>query len=75
MIYIILYTMLVPGSAAGQVSGLWEDCYTDLARAEREFKEKVLTPIYIRKELWVKEPGGRRTMMKYETYHSTDSVA
>ena len=70
MIYIILYTMAAPGTPSGQISGLWEDCFTDSVKAEREFKEKVLTPVYIRKELWVKEPGGRRTMLKSESYHS-----
>lgn len=68
MIYILTYSKLAPGEPTGYISDLWEDAWTDRVAAEKAFKSKVLTREYFRKELWVKEPGGRRTLMMEERY-------
>ena len=47
---------------------LWEDCWTDRTAAERAFKKIELSSVYFRKELWVKEPGGRRQLLMEERY-------
>lgn len=71
MIYILTYSMLMPGTPTGYVSDLFEDAFTDIVKAEREFKTLRLTKEYFRKELWVKEPGGRRKLLKEERYSGT----
>lgn len=68
MIYILTYSKLMPGTTEGAISDLFEDAFTDSVQAERAFKNLVLTPEFFRKELWVKEPGGRRRLLKEEKY-------
>lgn len=68
MIYILTYSMLMPGTSTGYVSDLFEDAFTDVVKAEKAFKTLELSKEYFRKELWVKEPGGRRKMLKEERY-------
>jgi hypothetical protein len=36
--------------------------------AERAFNKMQLTKEYFRKELWIKEPGGRRKLLMEERY-------
>ena len=64
MIYILTYSMLMPGTSTGYVSDLF-------VKAERSFKTLELSKEYFRKELWVKEPGGRRKLLKEERYSGT----
>ena len=71
MIYILTYSMLMPGTPTGYVSDLFEDAFTDVVKAERAFKTLQLNKEYFRKELWVKEPGGRRKLLKEERYSGT----
>lgn len=71
MIYWISYSKIMPGTPEGMISGLLEDVFTDSVKAEKTFKDLKLTPEYFRKELWVKEPGGRKRMIKYEKYNGT----
>jgi len=71
MIYILTLTKLCPGEPTGYISDLWEDCWTDLVAAEKAFKNTELNTVYFRKELWVKEPGGRRTLLMEERYSGT----
>lgn len=68
MIYILTYSMLMPGTSTGYVSDLFEDAFTDIVKAEKAYKELALSREYFRKELWVKEPGGRRKLLKEERY-------
>lgn len=68
MIYILTYTMVMPGAPTGMISDLFEDAFTDRVQAERRFKNLILSREYIRKELWVREPGGRRTLLMEERY-------
>lgn len=68
MIYILTYSMLMPGTSTGYVSDLFEDAFTDIVKAEKAFKTLELSIEYFRKELWVKEPGGRRRLLKEERY-------
>lgn len=68
MIYILTYSMLMPGTSTGYVSDLFEDAFTDIVKAEKAFKALNLSREYFRKELWVKEPGGRRKLLKEERY-------
>lgn len=68
MIYILTYSMLMPGTPTGYISDLFEDAFTDVIKAERAFKTLQLNKEYFRKELWVKEPGGRRKLLKEERY-------
>ena len=67
-IYIITISKIMPGSPEGAVSGLWEDATTDISEAERSFKNLVLTQEYFRKELWVKDPTGKRRLLKEERF-------
>lgn len=71
MIYILTYSMLMPGTPTGYISDLFEDAFTDVIKAERAFKTLQLSKEYFRKELWVKEPGGRRKLLKEERYSGT----
>lgn len=71
MIYILTYSMLMPGTSTGYVSDLFEDAFTDIVKAEKAFKALNLSREYFRKELWVKEPGGRRKLLKEERYSGT----
>ena len=71
MIYILTYSMLMPGTSTGYVSDLFEDAFTDVVKAEKAYKELALSREYFRKELWVKEPGGRRRLLKEERYSGT----
>ena len=71
MIYILTLTKVCPGEPTGYISDLWEDCWTDRVAAERAFKKLELTKEYYRKELWVKEPGGRRKLLMEERYSGT----
>lgn len=71
MIYILTYSMLMPGTPTGYISDLFEDAFTDVVKAERAFKTLQLNKEYFRKELWVKEPGGRRKLLKEERYSGT----
>ena len=68
MIYVLTYSKLMPGTPEGFISDLFEDAFTDSVQAEKAFKNLVLTPEYFRKELWVREPGGRRRLLKEEKY-------
>lgn len=68
MIYILTLTILAPGNPLGCISMLFEDAFTDSVKAEKAFKELELSREYIRKELWVKEPGGRRRLLKEERF-------
>ena len=71
MIYILTLTKVCPGEPTGYISDLWEDAWTDRTAAERAFKKLELGPVYFRKELWVKEPGGRRKLLMEERYSGT----
>ena len=68
MIYVLTYTMICPGTALGQISGLFENAFTDVVRAEKAFKDMKLTREYFRKELWVIEPGGKRKLLKEDKF-------
>lgn len=63
-IYVITYTMIMPGTPEGCVSDLFEFATTDVKKAEKFFKDLTLTQTYIRKELWLIHADGRRNLMK-----------
>lgn len=69
MIYILTLTTLAPGTPTGSISMLFEDAFTDAVQAEKAFRELALSREYFRKELWVKEPGGRRRLLKGEKFN------
>ena len=69
MIYILTYSMVMPGTPQGYVSDLFEDAFTDMMRAEKAFRNLVLTKEYFRKELWIREPGGGRKLLKEERFN------
>lgn len=68
MIYVITYAKIVPGDPEGHISGLFENAFTDIIRAEKSFNELDLTQEYFRKELWVIEPGGKRKLLKEKRF-------
>ena len=70
MIYVLTYTMICPGTALGQISGLFENAFTDLMRAEKAFNDMNLNHEYFRKELWVIEPGGKRKLLKEKKFNN-----
>jgi hypothetical protein len=67
-VYILVYSKIVPGTAEGSISLLLEDATTDINEAEKIFKEAPLTQEYFRKELWVRDPSGRRRLLKEQRY-------
>ena len=70
--YAITLTKVAHGEPTGQISDLLEDWgFNSLGDAERRFKGIQLSREYIRKELWVKEPGGRRKLLMEERYNGT----
>ncbi len=71
-IYVITYTMIMPGTPEGCVSDLFEFASTDLNKAEKFFKDLVLTQTYIRKEMWLIRADGRRTLMKEERWKNAN---
>lgn len=71
MIYVLTLTKVCPGEPTGYISDLWEDCWTDRVAAEKAFKNTELNTVYFRKELWIKEPGGRRSLLMEERYGGT----
>ena len=68
-IYVLTYSMLMPGTPTGYVSDLFEDAYTDSRKAEKAFDAMVLTPEYFRKEMWIKEPNGSRKLLKEKRFN------
>ena len=67
-IYVLTLTKVCPGEPTGFISDLWEDCWTDRSEAERAFKKMPLDKTYFRKELWIKEPTGRRMLLMEEKF-------
>ena len=68
MIYILTYSMLMPGTSTGYVSDLFENAFTDSVQAEKKYQSMPLTREYFRKELWVIEPGGKRRLLKHDKF-------
>lgn len=64
MIYILTYSMIMPGTPSGYVSDLFEDAFVDLKKAEKAFDNLVINREFFRKELWIKEPNGSRKLLK-----------
>lgn len=67
-IYILLYTKLAPETKDGHTSGLWEDVTDDRSEAEELFRNLPLNNEYYRKELWLKEPNGTRSLLMEEKF-------
>ena len=67
-IYILLYTKLAPETKEGRTSGLWEDATDDRTEAEELFRNLPLNHEYYRKELWLKEPNGTRSLLMEEKF-------
>ena len=70
-IYVLTLTKVCPGEPTGFISDLWEDCWTDRTEAEKAFKRMPLDKTYYRKELWIKEPTGRRMLLMEEKFSGT----
>lgn len=68
MIYIITYSMIMPGTPSGYVSDLFENAFTDASKAERTFNSLLLTKEYFRKELWIIESNGSRKLLKEKRF-------
>ena len=73
MMYWISLSKIVPGSPQGFESGFLEDLFSDIKQAEKSFNNLQLTREYFRKELWVKEPSGRKKLIKEEKYKGEES--
>ena len=70
MIYVIVYSMIMPGTPTGQVSSIFENAFTDRTKAMKAFDDLVLNERYFRKELWLIEPGGKRSMIGHEKFQA-----
>ena len=68
MIYVLTYSIICPGASNGCINDLFENAFTDIVRAEKEFNDMTMNREYYRKELWVIEPGGKRRMLKEEKF-------
>ena len=76
MIYVLTFSKIAPGEPSGSISDLFENAFTDKMRAYREFDNMTLNTEFFRKELWLIEPGGKRSLLKEERYHDKgNSVA
>lgn len=72
--YAITLTKICPGEPTGQISDLLEDWgFPSAEDAIRRFEDIPLTPEYIRKELWTKDPVTKiRKLIREERYGSYD---
>lgn len=68
--YAITLTKISPGEPTGQISDLLEDWgFKTSEDAIRRFNGIILTPEYIRKELWVKDTDTKiRKILREERY-------
>jgi len=68
--YVITLTKISPGEPTGQISDLLEDWgFKTSEDAIRRFNGIILTPEYIRKELWVKDTDTKiRKILREERY-------
>lgn len=70
MIYVILYSILTPGTPTGSTGTLYYGWAYDLGNAEKKYDELVLTPDCFRKEIWSDNGRGYKRLIKYDQYHS-----
>lgn len=76
MIYVLTFSKIAPGEPSGSISDLFENAFTDKIKAFREFDNMILTSEFFRKELWMIEPGGKRSLLKEVRFHDErNSVA
>ena len=69
MIYVLTFSKIAPGEPSGSISDLFENAFTDKVRANKAFDEMTLTSEFFRKELWLIEPGGKRSLLKEVRYN------
>ena len=68
MVYVLTYSMIMPGTPNGYIGDLFENAYSDMSKAERAFNSMMLNKEYFRKELWVIESNGLRKLMKEKRF-------
>ena len=68
MVYVILYSILTPGTQTGSTSALYYGLAHNLADAEKKFNELILTPECFQKEIWSDDGKGYRRLIKYNRY-------
>lgn len=69
-IYILTLSKIMPGEPTGFISDLFEDAFSNMADAEKAFKNMPLGNVYFRKELWTKTSDGKRLLIKEERYNA-----
>ena len=75
MIYVILYSIIAPGTPTGMTGGLYYGWAYDLGNAQKKFDELELTPELFRKELWTDDKKGCKRLIKYEKFHPKEVLA
>ena len=68
MVYVLTYSMLMPGIPTGYVSDLFENAYTEMSKAEKAYNNMMLSREYFRKELWLIESNGLRKLLKEKRF-------
>lgn len=68
MVYVLTYSMLMPGTPTGYVSDLFENAYTEMSKAEKAYNNMMLSREYFRKELWLIESNGLRKLLKEKRF-------
>ena len=68
MIYVLTYSKLLPADPSGEINGLFEYAFSNLATAEKYFKSMKLTKEYFRKEMWAIDNSGQRKLIKEERF-------
>ena len=68
MVYVLTYSMIMPGTPKGYISDLFENAYTEMGKAERAFNSMLLNREYFRKEHWVIESNGLRKLLKEKRF-------
>ena len=74
MIYLILYSILTPGTPTGGTGSLYYGWAYDLGNADKKYNELTLDRECFRKELWTDDGKGYRRLIKYDQFASTMSA-
>lgn len=70
-IYILTLCKIMPGEPTGHIGDLLHDVFLNIKDAEEAYDAIALNALYFKKELWVKNPEGKRKLIKGD-YYVTD---
>ena len=68
-IYILTRSKIAPVEPTGFICDLLEDAFANAEDAEKAYDALPLNQLYFQKELWLKEPSGKRKLIKGDHYN------